>query len=241
MFGHGFPSTFVKNSSRLSSRQHNILNPSIHHNFQGFSIHSSFCQPHAFWHTAKPMLIIRYSPPDFRFFIHSISKRQNAVMVDLCHRIGVSRTFNTLMVCGYYTVNNRRMVLIHPIKQSGTNVKRHPVVVAYRSRFSSITNNRNRCICLIALTKNPFIPIGKWTGRRLKWYLTCTRVLSRRLIKVSVNTHKSMHDSPSPLPISKNWLPMEVCPQQSVEQNHVDFEIESGSRTLQPNHHHHNE
>lgn len=137
------------------------------------------------------------APMDLRGLVPPVGKRQDDVIVSVCHRRTVPRKpLAALMICVANCLVRLRSLLFEPSQQSGTKIEADlAVIVNHLSNLLIAVQNSRSSIRRVALGGDSLVPVIKGPRRGLGLDLICPRVFARRLIAMAVDTNVSRRRS----------------------------------------------
>jgi hypothetical protein len=163
--------------------------------FQALHIDSRLRQPHALGIAPEPVLKIAHSPHHLRVFVARVGKRQDGVVVRLRQRRSVAgKILLALPIRRQDSLVRVGRMAFQPGQQCGAKIEADARVVIddLRDPRLSIHDPRS-AVGQVALCRDPFVPIVIGRSRVLKLDRLKPRILSGRLIKVTMDAYVALH------------------------------------------------
>ena len=163
----------------LPGSQDRELDASLGHDRQRLGVHGCLGKPHTLRLAAEAMLEVGDAPNDLGDFIGARGQRHDDMVVGLGHGVAYPIAPHVGPILFDDPSVRRRIVGCHPRKERGANVEADVLKIAELS------------VRAIAFSVNTLVPVSIRRCAHLGWDLAGERILTRWLIKMTVNTKGS--------------------------------------------------
>ncbi len=188
----------------LMRRQHGEPDAMLGEEVEGLGIRGGFGQPHALRRDPVVKLVIGYAPANLRDLVAAVGQGHDGVVVDLRHRRAVSLEVLAAapLAVEDHAVGARR-IFLQPAQKRGAEVEADARVVVHDPRDLVFdVDYPGSAVGGVALGADALVPVVVGSSGVLGLDGFQPRILTRRLIKVTVNADKALAGGHEHFPIA---------------------------------------